>query len=590
MAGNKLPNKIRTRSGKQNVSSITNSQRSVCNVAIYRWDDTDITKLNALDAVSEKGYSGQGEGATTGNFRERKRIVITNDVIRANITKNKSTNAGQFSLTLKRGKRRVGGVVQFDDIDYLSSVHEGDWIMIYIKKGGTIDINSTKSNSGFKMLGMIQNVRYIEVDDEKTGKPRLEYLITGQDFGSVFDMSIFFNPLLNQKSASTLLGANFLVDSIKSLKGAERGVFKGLTPDDLISKLVGFYLGGTKGKSNLDALNSTNQDWYIPPELAKQFGKNIKRNKTLGVSFIDILELGKIGLHNYGRNGKLPDQSKLPQLPGGTFITSLPSSGTVWEVLQNFQNRIANEMYTELTVDSNGNLNPSIILRQVPFSNHKNHETNPYTIARNKYKESIDPPVPQAVTKTKTYFTNLPKHEILSSSIKEKNIGKSSHERINHVVIVPKLGGDPLNVAYKAIINTPSIQRYGLKSFQGQSNFVLDKDLGDPASAAEFFAGLIVDWFFLSHQLYNGTIIIEGQDEHFEIGNNLYITDIQQLFHIEGYTHLYENRADGSTEYTTEFIVSRGQFFDGSVAKFIGPSSKQQEPTTITTSVLEGIR
>jgi hypothetical protein len=97
---------------------------------------------------------------------------------------------------------------------------------------------------------------------------------------------------------------------------------------------------------------------------------------------------------------------------------------------------------------------------------------------------------------------------------------------------------------------------------------------------------LIQDWFFLSHNLYNGTIIVDGVDDFVEVGSNLYISDIKQLFHIEGYTHTYQIEADGRPVYESEFRVSRGQYFDESsnLAAFIGSNSKVKEATTVVTS------
>ena len=73
----------------------------------------------------------------------------------------------------------------------------------------------------------------------------------------------------------------------------------------------------------------------------------------------------------------------------------------------------------------------------------------------------------------------------------------------------------------------------------------------------------------------------------------MYIEDVKHLYHIEGYSHTYSIDSDGKINYNTEVRVSRGQFYDEStrVAAFIGPSNTtDREPTTSTTSVLEGIR
>lgn len=575
-----LPTARRQTGKAQNVTPITTSQRSTCTVAIYRWANTDITKVNMLQANNE---TINNVASTQGNLDENTPVVvIRNDVVRCSVTKNKSSNAGQFSITLKRGKQVKDGATLPVDIDYLNVIHPGDWIMIYLKKtGGKIDISSIKSDSGLKMVGIVRNIRYVETDDESTGKPRLEYVVTGDDFGAVFDMNIFFNPLINQSIASSLLGAKFLSDAINSVKGAKLpakgNLLKDFSPDNIIKKLIKFYLGAN---SPLDSASSVNEAWYIPRNMAVRFKPEIKNKKS--AAFVDILSTARIGLQKYV-NG---DLKSIENLPGATYVTSLPSEGTVWSVLQYLQNSIANEMYTELVKDANGNLQPSLILRQVPFSNKSKQDTNVFEQSK-RFGVSLEQ-IPNDTQKT--FFTDLPKFNINSSDIKDKNIGKSDYEKINHLLVVPKLDGSSnLDLAYASAVNTPSIQRYGLKTYNGQTSYILSPTLGDPTKVCKFFLHLIMDWFFLAHHLFNGTVTIDGPDEHIEIGNNLFIKDIQQLFHIEGYNHIYEQLPGGEISYTTAITVSRGQFFSNNLSRFIGGSTKQ-EPTTITTSVLENVR
>lgn len=578
MSGVKFPNLKRDIGGKKgNATSITASQRSVCNIMVYRWSDPNMSKLALLDAKADASL--KGTNPTNGNLKEQPiPIVIKNDVVRCSITKNKTTSAGQFSITLKRGKEVKNGIVQNKDINYLELLNAGDWVMIYMKKSGSIKIGSTAFNSGLKMVGIIDNVRYVETDDEATGKPRLEYVITGQDFGKVFDMDIFFNPLL-APIASQILGAKFNVDAAKTLSELDRSdASKALTPDFVVKKLMSFYLGGNK---ELDSLNSTNEAWYIPKSLALNFKPEFKNRSA--VAAVDVISTDRIGLHKFSANKFL----RADPLPGGTFFKSLPSTGTVWSVLEFVNNKIANEMYTELVRGSDGNLRPALIMRQLPYSNKKNHETNAFTQAT-KFGKSTGDSVSDA---DKTYMIDLPRVKINSSQIKDKNVGKSDFERINHLLVVPKSDVvQNLDELYQSVVNVPSIQRYGLKTYQAQTGYIFGMKFGNPTKACKYFIDLLIDWFFMAHQFYNGTIVIDGLDEHIEVGNNLFIEDIGQLYHIEAYNHVYEVNAEGDTSYRTSLTVSRGQAVKGAAAQFIGPSNATKEPTTITSSVLEGIR
>ncbi len=586
-----MPSKFRNpnRGGKSTATSISTSQRSTCEVVFYRFADTDITKLQRLNVTKEKGLAGEGQASTKDNFKEKSRVIIRNDVVGATITKNKGGAGGVFSITLKRGKQVRGGKIQPRDINYLNTIHPGDWVMIYLKKSGSLNSSSIKPSSGLKFLGVVENVRYVEIEDPNKAFPRLEYLVTGQDFTKVFQNQIYFNPIVNNETIQTLLGVKFLTESTKSVRGENRSITSGFTPNKVIKNLVSFYLGG-----EFDKLNSNNQTWYIPKRLGTIFKPNAKI-KSGGVSFVDILRTDKIGMHRYDRNGNLKFNTasdftrELPNLPGAALIKSLPASGTIWSVLQFMQNAAVNEMFTELSIDSRGNLQPTLIHRQIPFSNKAKHETNVFKSDSKFQKVSSGDNISD---NEKTFFVDLPRHVINSSDIRQKNVGKSDHERLNHVIVVPKIDSQTYDILYMAGYNIPSIQRYGLKSLQTQTSYVLGKGEGIKKFLTRC-VDLLMDWFFLSHQFFNGTIIIDGVDNHIEVGNNLYIEDVKQLYHIEGYTHTYQINADGRITYNTELRVSRGQIFETSSRKanFIGPSSEvNREPTTVTTSVLEGIR
>jgi hypothetical protein len=555
-------------------TAIMRSQRASCVVQVFRFDELDIAKLISMNAANEKSLAGVNKPAA-GNLKTKSTLTIRNDIIRCNITHNKSSPSGTFSVVLKKGKQVSGGQNLQENIDYVQAVHPGDWIAIYMKKNGDIsdsELNKTTADSGFKFLGIVENVRYVEVDSPDKGAPRLEYIITGRSFGKVFETSLFFNPQVNSQTIQTILGAKFLTNSPTNLGGNNPGV--------VVKKLIEFFMGGGATKSS-----GANDNWYIPRGVALKF-KSPKQVKSRGNSFSDILNTNQIGLHRYTGN---KFRSAGP-LPGAVLVKSLPSSGSIWAVMQFLNNSIINEMYTELVPDTDGKLKPAVVMRQLPFSNKRSHETS-IIAAHQKYNT-------QGISDgkfEKTYFVDLPRHEIVSSDIIQKNIGKSEHERLNYAIVTPKIDSNTFDVGYVASSNIPSVQRYGLKVFQGQTSYVLSQSVDGAGkdgirNYCEECVKLIQDWFFMSHNLYNGTIIVDGLDTHVPVGTNLYVKDDKQLFHIEGYTHNYEIADGANTAYTTEFRVSRGQTFNGQVAKFIGVSRTPNDPTTVAVSFLPNER
>ncbi len=542
-------------------TSITKSQRSSCKIMFSRWENPEIVKLEIMNAKTDPVKGGS---SSQGNLDYKKKtLIVDSDVIRVQATNNKGASSGTFSITLKQGPSDL----MQSKTNYLEAINPGDWVYIFLKKNGSITI-SNEASSGLKFVGIVDNVRFVEIDDPGRGSPRLEYVVTGRSYGKIFDMSIYFNPIIAEKTANTILGAKFFTDSFAAIQGGNGTGPQGLfSPDQMLKSLINFYFGGS-----LTQTSNANQIWHVPADM-HQFFKPSKKSKS-SPSFFDVLDMSRIGLHKFS-NGKF---SGAASLPGKAFIKSLPSSGNVWAVLQYLANLGINEVFVDL-VNNGGKLQPGITVRQLPFSVRANDETNVYTASGRQNPGNVS-------ESEKTYFVDLPRYVISSSDVKQKNVGKSDFERINLVTVIPRTDEQTYEVAYAAAMNTASIQRHGLKTFQVQSPYVMD---GAEAfnKYCEKCVNLLTEWFFLNHVYYNGTIITDGVDEFVELGTNLYIQDTQQIFHIEGYTHTYEQSESGNISYNTEFRVSRGQKLKNAGLEFIG---KVKDDITITSTGLTDIR
>lgn len=569
-------------------------QKPTCIIVVYPWADTATTKL--LDSQLGNDLDGFTSGHAAGNLAGGSRVksTIDNDIVRCSINKSKNSSSGGFSFILKRGNSKDHGQSISDtQIDYLQVFTPGDWVAIYMKSDGKIDPSSSDSDSGLKMIGIVDNVRYIEIDDPSQGRPRLEYVITGRDFGKVFESDIYFNPLISaSKDFSTTLGAKLLEDSIGASKTKA-----GQSPDQMIKTMLKFYLGGGLANSS-----KTSQQWYVPSQVASLFKTKSPEKQDLAgnskvdlnsVPFYHVLNKEYIGLLNYSPDGKFI--SKSPLL--GEIINILaPSSGSVWEALRGYGNTCLNEFIVDLKKTSikgtvNGkpvyNMAPCLQFRQIPYSHSTASEPS---IASTKNGNAINSLV---TAKEKATFSHLPRHVIQSTDVKQKNIGKSDYERINAVVVTPgAFNKEPIVEAFRMVINTPSVERYGTKILNVQSSY----GAGDQEfkSHAGKCVSLLCDWFMKAHLLYNGTIVATGTDEFVEIGQNLFIEDVKQLFHIEGISYIYEiEQSTAATTYNTEFQVSRGvRLIDGKT-QFIDSSVRRDDVdnySTVTSNTLENIR
>lgn len=560
-------------------------QKPTCIIQVYPWENPSALNLAVLNLTKGDSFTGgNNAGHKAGGGRQP--YIIDNDVVRCTINKDKNSSSGGFSLILKRGnKGDLGQKVSDKQIDYLSSLSPGDWITIYMKSDGKIDPTSSTSDSGLKLLGIIENVRYVEIDDPTLGRPRLEYVITGRDFGKIFESDIYFNPvIMSDPGFQKLMGVKFNVEAFDQF-----GKSSNKTPDQIIKSMVNFYLGGGLADASVSS-----QQWYIPSQLGFLFNKG-RIAATGSLPFFNILNTDYIGLQNHNAEGKFLE---VTPLLGGIVTLSAPSTGTVWQALQSYGNMCLNEFVVDLKKtrvisEINGKINytlePAIQFRQVPYSNRLGSETSPFTHGQSGGLSG------KTTENEKTHFINLPRHVIQSVEVKQKNVGKSDFERVNTISVVPSFFNlEPLTLAYRMAVNIPSVQRYGSKLLNVQTSYAATSNGSDFLAHSTKCVSLLTDWFMTAHLLYNGTIVTTGTDEFVEVGQNLFIEDISQLFHIEGISYTYEiNQTDGGTTYNTEFRVSRGQRIEGGVAKFIDSNvslETKEVYSTVVSNTLENIR
>lgn len=521
-------------------TALLNGARATCEAHFYRWEKSPAQILK-LDANA--GF----RGTFTNNSKERPVMVVDNDIVRATVQKDKGSHSGQFTLVLKAGK--IGSnsdtFSKKSQIDYCAAVNPGDWVIIYMgKKTGT---HITKSN--IKMLAIVERVYLEEVDNPQTGIPSQVYVISGKDFGKVFETQLFSSPIMNSETATAFYGADFLSNSLTAVKGA-----KGIpSPDEIMKALISYYYGGAFLQSNKE-----HELWYIPPSLAAFFGINIQ-TKTKP-SFIDIFDYQSlVGLQ--GPNGSVKGK-----LPGQIVVRTLPTTGNIWQVLSYYSNAAINELFCDLEFTSQG-IKPALIFRQIPYS-----------VASGNLK--VANPMGE---NERTFLHSLRKTTFNSSLLKKKAISKTDAERVNHIVVVPR-ADTPFPQAYKSTINPPSVQQFGLRSLVVETGYAATTQQSFDAYCNNC-VNLLTEWFFNSEDYYNGTISIEGLDTHVPIGTNIVIDDIGQLFHVEGYTHNYEQIPGGNISFTTDFSVIRGCAVNNTTLNRI----ETVQSTTIVKSILENI-
>jgi hypothetical protein len=150
-------------------------------------------------------------------------------------------------------------------------------------------------------------------------------------------------------------------------------------------------------------------------------------------------------------------------------------------------------------------------------------------------------------------------------------------------VVIPRVD-TPFPFGYKSALNPTSVQRYGLRSLTVQTPYAANNDKTFEAYC-NLCVQLLVEWFFNNEDYYSGTITIDGLNNQVPLGTNLFIEDIGQLYHIEGYTHHFEQMPDGRTSFTTEFSVIRGCSMSQQSLNRLETGTTM----TVTKSILENI-
>lgn len=410
--------------------------------------------------------------------------------------------------------------------NWKQKISPGDWVLIYIHGKSGQPKSQFLSKQGTKDLIMVGNIDRVARSlqkDEATDKTLLRYVVSGRNFGKVFEETgMWFNPtVVNQKE-------------LNEVTLASAGVPVTGTPDTMVKALTKVFLG--LGGQLGDVKFADNKVWFIPSELSKLFGGSESR-------FYGILA-----------------QKITSNLPGYCPRMSFTagSTGGLYDILSRSSNSIVNELFFEESRDSNGNVKPTMVLRPRPLNSIFFESNIPNKGALNgKYKKMQD--------LSTTDFIEISQSEILY-----ENLGKDGHSRFNHFYLSTQNNfefafTDPQGTGKisNPTVSVPSIRRHGLKQFTANIDFCYALDSkGNPAperALFEAFMGQVYDMNYANHLYDTGTIECTGVLEA-ELGKVLKILpegkSLPKIYYIEGYEHSWKY----PSTWRTTFSLSHGQF------------------------------
>jgi hypothetical protein len=509
-----------------------------------------------------------GSGAGLRNSK----IIITDDCISMTVSSNKEQHVKSLNATLVQLSR-----------NYMVDILPGDWIMAWMVNSEEtgLDIASRAAQGkpcngfkdGLKFIGRINSIRKrLERDPDGGLQANINLAaaaFTELDSQFFYDQSLADTTFAGAAGLSTWLAMVGLdVEDLLSLSIDHQ--------EDNVHKIIPTLLELLLGKGVPSTVNPVKElpaatgagvgsqqeapfAYLVPKEVGDLIGKTSRdASKASGcLAYCDILTT-IYGVQNYsntspsgarfkvfapdineGQGGSFQYTGK-PML--GAFIPIMPqlTNRPLWNVLTQYLNPTVNEMFTALRVNSDGNVVPTLTLRQIPF-------TTEAFVQRNE-NVSITP------------FLSLPRWVMHPSLLSMVDIGRSDATRCNFVHVYGQNNYATNNISItEQLVNNPpirddlDIQRSGLRTYM---TTVAVDSFNQAGEAPRVWMEFVADMMIGSQFTFNGTMACRGISAPICEGDNLEFDNV--VYHIEGYSHSVGIDPDGGRTFTTNIQLSNG--------------------------------
>lgn len=510
-------------------------------LTFVRWENRDTQRIGNVSATSV-----------------RDPLVVENDCISVTTVGNKATLTPSMSATLV-----------MTDVNYETSIAPGDFVFVNMlnwEEDARRVANQARAKTaingqadGFKGVFKVQGVRKMLTTDPNDGTKMLVFNINGYAF-TEFNNTIYFNPYLidpNQDPKNQLLFASYLGKDWTALVND-----KGFTNvQDIIAVLIQSFIGtGITDQGRLEkngVVKSPNVHFYVPELVGSLLGV---RGAKAAKDIYNYL----FGVQKYGAGTTVSLEDGMN--PQGLFqkfdrfyYTPTPCDGSsllkpeywnqvkAWAIINQYTNSPLNELYTCFRVSPEGDVMPTVVFRQIPFTNED------YT-------------GPGAVTK----FMNLPRWKISSALITDLDLGREEAARVNFVQYFGRstLGAEGADIAQQIaqtnyVYDIDDVQRSGLRPYIVTTQFddptTVKKDYRSP-----IWAQILSDTLIGGHLKMNGTMTSAGIVDPIAVGDNLEFDNV--VYHIEQITHNCSIARDGKKMFRTTLNLSSGVSISSSAA------------------------
>ena len=449
-------------------------------------------------------------------------IINSASLLSISTSKTKSSPAGTFEISLA------------PTFNWIARITPGSWCVINMSQSKIVE-NISGSNLGnanpkeFKMLGRIDSVRVVVSVDSQTGARLTNYVVTGQDWASVFNTRIYIDPVARNNNLDRLSAvghaARILFDEALLDWIGKKDVALP-SPSNVIEAIIELWGNPIKDisaavddiRTNLNESNNrkiqtdltiTSQSQFkIPSELSRYMGFKSKGGDA-AVCISSILTRYEGVL-----DGKDQYSGDTREAHGFPDPASFYGINSFWQLLVDNCNAALNELVADVRWEGD---KPALALykRIKPFANRKTFIGT----------RSEDPPTTH-VTKNLSLFKNIRQIIIDKNDVLTINAGTNWRDKVNFIEIQPQQNLLRVNLETQVKLDAQTVdllafERDGFKPLLQRVNY-MPYDGGTPAPlAATEWKYLLREWYFNTHNMLDGSMSIIGQDRYIQVGDNI---------------------------------------------------------------------
>ena len=506
------------------------------------------------------------DGGVDANGVESRVIINTASLKSISTSKSKSSPAGTFEVRLA------------PTFNWVTRITVGSWIVLLMSPEQDIPQTTNvfpgfADEKTFKMLGRINSVRLVTTVNQETGARQTEYIVEGEDWGSVFNTKLYIDPVARNNNfesgsavghAARLLLDNMITDWVQNGDPLP-------SSSEVVTSLIDLWgdplslVSSAFSKLTPSILLTSQSQYKLPVPVALFMGLKAESGIpaiNLATAIKPIIDGRLTGNDSYSGDPKeafgFPD-------PRSFFGTH-----TFWQLLVDNCNTTLNELIADIRFE-NGKPKLALYKRIKPFV------TDPgFALTNTNLKNVI------------SEFKYVKKIEVPYEEVLNINAGTNWRDKINFIEILPQplLNQTNLGNATKQESQAKDLvafERDGFMPLIEKVNYMPYTGGKPQPLEATKWKDLLRQWYFNTHNLLNGAVTFIGRQEYIQVGDNIKINakvfgaapfnefqskfdtagiDSFLLAHIENVSHQFTVDDFGARSFYTTVQFSRGIIAD----------------------------